>query len=355
MKMKSVFMLMAAAVLVSCSKSEIEPAVIGSDEITLGSSILNTNVSSRAPYEATTITAADSLVARVLANVAGTFTGTHYCNGTMTFKSAAAATYNKPVTSGNYDFSGVGVSTPLYLCGLYPAAGWDVTTEAGKASLIFTGKEDVMFAPQVTTTATLVGGGTYGNLAFGHNLTLMKVAFKGDADARTAKTRVVGMKLTKVNGSTITNKVLLDLASTTTTPIAPVYSGAATTFNCYKLGSDSIAFVGTPTGSAAHTVLENTTGTQQAYVIAPPVTASATAGTYEYTFTVDYEVEVGGSFTSRTAVIDVDLMNTTGSTAFAASTVGNAFNLTFNFIGRQITATATVTAWTLGGKVDMDI
>jgi len=354
MKIKSLFMMMTVAILLaSCSKSEMEEQeAISPDEITLASSVMTISPVSRAAYEGTDLST-KPLTALVLAsNTTKNYTGANLrCEGTMTFNGKNVI-YNKPVYRGDYSLP-TQLMTNVFLSGLYPAAigntpCWNTTTEEGKAKMILTGKEDVMFATEQNTNRGSIADKNYAELAFKHQLTLMKLSLAGNTDAVTAKTTVTGIELIAVQGSHITDEVEVDLANQTVN-----FGGQAATLACYDKDSDNIAF-----GEGSYQV--DGTSTEKAYIMAPPVTATALADnktTYEYTFKVYYDVEEGNpvQVVNKDLEVKVDLMDMTGTTAYNENTAGKAFNIKLQFVGGQIQATASVTDWALAGNVNMDI
>jgi len=328
-----------AIALAGCAETVNNLPEGSSDEIRLRSGIVDVNTVSgtRAPYEVTTPTTAAPLTALVLTSQHATsFADADiYCNGTMTFTSANEVSYNKPVTAGSSTLP-VPLADNFYVTALHPATGWDLATADGDASITFTGKEDVMLAARQTTSGDNIKAGTFPELEFKHQLTWLQLAFTGDETAST-RIKVTSIKLVEVMGTTINNKATIKLSQATQTVAV---SGTATEMACYVAGSDD-------TYTSQNYAVTETSTTPVAYVMAPPVTATAatTPATYEYTFEVAYLDDT----TPATMQVSLDLRDTGGSTRYAGDTTGKSFKITFNFIGDQISATATVTAWDPAG------
>lgn len=352
MKMKKyVFVLMAAAVLASCSESEVTPVGITTDEITLRSSVIDVNSSlSRAAYEGTDLTA-NPLEAMVLATLVNGNYSTLHCYGTMNFNGSTTGTsYNKPVLGGDYKYPNN--TTNVYLVGLHPATGWSTfsgTAEEpaiadGKLSYTLTGKEDVMLTPQASTKLNDVNAPTpqYANLAFAHQLTLMKISLSGDAESAT-NIKVRRIELSKANKADLKTEATVALSATPAITFeAP---SSAVVLPCYVKGTNDVYSF-----TAGNEYNITTAATEQAYVIAPPVMASNGSDTKEYTFKISYldgDVE-------KSKDVDVDL-RVDNNTLFDGSTVANAFNITLKFVGGQIVSNATVTDWNMGGTFEQEI
>jgi len=342
MKIKSIFMLMTAVIITSCSKSEIEEsATVDSNEISVASTVIDVDASTRTPYEGT-ISSTNKLKALVLASQDAQSYATVYANGTMEFSAATVVDYDKPMNSGVSNYP---AGLRVYLTGLHPSSGWSVT--GGEATLTMSGKEDVMLA---TRQESLRGSGSNQALAFTHQLTLMKLFFHGDADAvNSNETTVTSVELIKANGADLPNTATAKLSDATQTID---FSGSVAKFDCYASGNNTVAF---STPYVVTTTAPNmATDTEQAYVIAPPVQASNIDATYEYTFKIKY-TNGSSPAVAKEMDVNVDLKDLGGSTSYNAPTAGNAFNIAFRFMGNQIQAAATVTAWTLAGNVNMDI
>lgn len=336
---------MAAITLASCSKSEIEtPKGVEAGEITLRSSVIDVNTT-RTAYEGDYLSV-NPLTALVLASTNANYSSLR-CHGTMTFDGSTTGTaYNKPVIAGNYKYPDE--DTDVYLTGLYPTVGWTgvtgTTVSTGMLNFNLTGSEDVMFAPRVSTTLKEVNANTYATLSFTHKLTLMKLSLYCDDKAKD-KIKIKDIKLTKANNADLKTEVSFTLSATPqeitfAAPASPV------ALSCYATGTDNPY-----TFASGSEYLVTETQTEQAYVIAPPVTASNLDGTKEYTFEISY---LDGT-DEKKQVVEVDLKGTDGTTPFHKTTVAYAFKITFKFVGGQIVANAKVTDWTLGGEFEQEI
>lgn len=119
---KSMFSLLAVIVMAGCTQSDVIELVSNENvEIKLSSSAIAAETMTRAPYEGT-IGTNGSLPARVLVSTASadyTANGL-YANDRMDFT-------DNGITAVGFDtpkYYPVN-NTALYICGLYPFAGWD--------------------------------------------------------------------------------------------------------------------------------------------------------------------------------------------------------------------------------------
>jgi hypothetical protein len=343
MRKKSLFVLIAAAVLSSCSKNEVEmPLTDETGEIVLRSSVINVNsASTRTAYEGTDL-AANPLTALVLTSLTSQDYSSPYCTGTMTFSGTNAAKYNKPMWTGNCNFDDYG-NTPNkdhFLTGLYPVEGW--TVESGVYTQVLSGKEDVMLAEEVNTNYTAVKGKIYKTLDFKHHLTLLKLKF--------TKQDVSGFNITVKDV-----KVINALGGLNTKALAKV-SGSSqdVTFEhaATRTELDTYIYPTDQTLSAATDIsVPATAATPQAYVLVPPVTATNTDN--EYTFRIFYTDEDG-----KDTYLDVyaDLVTNVGGTASLEGLSKNLANtITFNFVDGNIKVQAGVAGWNDEGSKDYDI
>lgn len=338
MKKKCVFLMMLTTALIwaGCSKTEVETPAPESNEIRLQSSVRDILPSTRRAYEGTDLSA-NPLTALVLTSLVAKNYTSPYCEGTMTFNSSGAVSYNKPIINGAYSFPGT--STMTYLTGLHPGTGWDTSTTPGTPVFNLTGKDDVMFAPEQSTSLQQVNSGTYATLPFTHQLTLMKLSFYGDVQSA-GNVKVNAAELIKVNNAPIPATVEAAISSNTQ---ALNFSGSTNTLACYAKDTDN------PYSGVSYTLTG--AAVEQAYILAPPV-ANAAGGNDEYTFRISY---LDASNNPKAMDVNVDLKTTTGGPAFTGSTKGTAFNITFKFVGGQIEAQATVTDWVQGGSFEEEI
>ncbi|MDR0658419.1 MAG: hypothetical protein LBG18_05745 [Mediterranea sp.] len=323
----------------SCTRADVEfPG-----EIVACASVRGMNTV-RGAYEGTL--SANPLEALVVASLSEGDYGEPYCSGVMTFTGDA-----KPVGLGDYRYPGV--ATLVYLSGLYPADGW--TGSGGERTFTLTGKDDVMFAPQVETRMLEVWNERYATLEFAHRLTLMKIWLYGDAEM-VGRIRVRAIRLVRAMDAALQTELTVTLggeqAVTFAAPEAEASPQASPTngrrkskerekeLPCYVIGTDE--------EYAGQEYAVTTALSGQAYVLAPPVTAGV-AETKEYTFVVDY---LDGA-TEKTQQVDVDLMRD-GSASFDGSTEGHAFNVTVRFAaGGQVVIYSVLTGWIPGGEYEV--
>lgn len=265
-----------------------------------------------------------------------------------------------------------GDQTPdIYFIGLSPAVNADTPendtwgqTGNSDAYYTFTGKDDVMYAPQVSGHYT----GDVPVLHFYHLLTHLRFVLKCEGATQEARNevsyawgKIKSLTLTRQNnGADLPcNKVSIDLSKVVTslqqiatrstfsndgTLLLPVYKTGTDNYfpqNPYQPDQEEQR-VALPTGED---------GEELAYVLCAPVTAtSGTAGspTGEYTLTLETE--------HRQAVIPIDLMVGRG-TYFAGSTMGCEFVVTLLFrFGKVIATAMDVNDWsTQGGQTTADI
>lgn len=350
MKKRSLFVLMAAALLASCSNNDnVEMPVVNADNEIMLKSKVKIAAGTRTAYEGNNLSAVN-LEALVLGSEDADFSTVH-SYGTMLFDGGAnAIAYAKPMLDGVSKFPAVGTS--LFLTGFYPgdpqtANGW--TLAAKEASLEITGYEDVMYAETVedeNTSATRDITADYKTLAFNHQLTWIKIKVTGDADAVADLITVTGIKLTHVDEADVNTKVVLDLEN----KAVSYEAGSETTLACYAWGSDDVY-----DPQAVVEEYDKDTDTpaidgidEQVYVLAPPATTVTTDGSaINYTFEVSFS-ENGVDATPtivRVALTDTSITDLTGYNVA----------LHLHFIGRQIRAFATVTDWVDGPTSSIDI
>lgn len=345
MKKSILYVLMAAFVLASCSKSE-DPAPVNNDglEFSVRSSVIdvNANANSRVAYTGNDL-ATNNLTALVLTSETSCDYTTLFCNGTMTFVGGSTTdnvVYNKPVTSGSYLLAEGG--NDFYLSALYPATVWDLTTTSGKALFTLTGKEDVMFASEKPATKAGMSSTTYPLMEFKHQLALLRLWFSGSQDAVDLATTVTNIALTHVGGVAVPTDVEIDL-STSSQPVTFSAPAPNTTLACYGIGVDT-DFATTHTAGYIVPVVPAVIA--KAYTLVPPTPITA-EGSYEYTFKVDYTVDS----VDKSLSVNVDL-NGLGNNV---STVGYAFDIKLNFVSGQIQAVASVTDWVEGGSKEIPL
>ena len=330
------FLLLLFLFLFSCTRADVERP----GEIVACASVRGMN-SVRSVYEGTL--SANPLEALVVASLSGGDYGEPYCSGVMSFSGGDGAVgYAKPVGLGDYRYPGL---APVYLSGLYPAEGW--SGSGGERTFVLTGKDDVMFAPQVETSMLEVWNNRYATLEFAHRLTLIKVWLYGDVEM-VGRIRVRAIRLVRAMDAALQTRLTVTLGGEQ----AVTFSEAASPqpspeerekeLPCYAIGTDE--------EYAGRDYAVTTALSGQAYVLAPPVTAGvAGSGVAEYAFEIDY---LDGA-TERTQQVDVDLKRD-GSAVFDGSTEGHAFSITFRFTaGGQVRAYSVLMGWIPGGEYEI--
>jgi hypothetical protein len=332
--------LMAVALLSGCSKSEfVGPAGIEAGQIALRSSITDVNASlTRAAYEGT-ISKENQLTAFVLTTLTSqdyTESATKlYATGTMTFSSEATdaiTAYNTPLiygTSTRYSGYPGNEEVNHYLTGLYPAEGWEVNN--GEATLPLTGKEDVMLAPQVSTTyKAAYGQNTYPLLAFRHKLTQLKLATKKTAALSSDNITLVRAKVISAENG-LSGTATAKLSQSTQ---AVALSGPVDSIPFYTLEDDV---------KAINQTIPETTAETVAYTLVDPVTIDNAVD--DYTLAITYINEKGTPVIDRKVAVTLP----TNPQNSGDLTTGYSYLITLTFDSGNIVARATVTAWKNGG------
>ncbi|MDE6876975.1 MAG: fimbrillin family protein, partial [Alistipes sp.] len=223
---KLFFSLLAVAAMASCSKSELaeRPNIDGGDvEILAKSTALS--ISTRAPFEGSTIDADHNLVAKVWAttmkdvysgtldadgkNNIPTYNGNFNGTDKMVFKNENQVGFLSITDGGKGSMYFPADKDDVYLFGLYPYdLEWTESTSAGKSSAVckIDGKSDIMVAPQAVANkakhqAVSPATPEYPTLAFEHMLTklIVKVSAENDA-AISAWGQITEIALTGANG-----------------------------------------------------------------------------------------------------------------------------------------------------------
>jgi hypothetical protein len=326
--------------LFNCTKADVE--VPG--EIVLRASVRSMNDVTRTVYNSTNFSA-HPLEALVPASLTtGDYTRL-YCSGSMTFDgNAMGAAYNKPVWGGNYKYPSE--TMPVYLSGLYPSVGW--TGAEGTWTFALTGKEDVMFAPQVSTTLTDAWNNRFATLEFVHQLTMMRLWVYADREVA-GLIRLKAIRLVKAGGADLPTTVTARLNGTQIVSFAvPETPGP---LPCYVPGTNEVYALAE--GSEYPVTI---TVSEQAYILAPPVMAADIAETKEtetkeYAFVISY---LDGTNREITQQVDIDLKHD-GIATFSGTTAAHAFNITFRFTGSgHIVPRANLTNWLPGGEYDIN-
>ena len=334
---KSVFLLLGAALLASCSQSEIDHN-IDPDAIVLRSSLSKVSASTRAPF-VDALSSTNPLTAMVLASATTNNYQTLLAKGTMTFAGGEDGVGFSQLETGDGKFPATPATTPVYLRGFYPAADWTVTTVSQTASYTLNGRDDVMCAAQVATTKAEVLKRDYATLEFEHKLTKLELRFRADAPGTIADWgKVTGIKLVKAATANPNSVLTVDLKGAA----APSFSTPVADLSCY--GMSSVNSVNTYTNtvfpaSGGYTLTQE--ATYAAYILPAPVVAT-TAMKNEYEFQI--------TTVNRTPItVPVELYDKEGN-LFVGSTEGYSFTVIFDFVGGFINANATVKEWNEGGE-----
>ena len=242
-------------------------------------------------------------------------------------------------------------SNPVYFVGLHPqsVAGskWETTDNATNthAQYTFNGKEDVMFAPQIS--------GTYGipydsspKFHFHHLLTLLRIEMvAGMEENNEQKREEIVEAWGKITSLTIssTNKVIVDLSSDSS---GVVFEGSDVDMPLYKTGTNEV-YPKTDGDTIPTSV------TEVAYVMCAPVIAKDRDDYDENLLISEYTLHIQTSKRELDIPIDLKLKNQTGTEAasyFSGTTMGRQFTLLLNFkMGNVISVSAAIS---LGANTD---
>lgn len=328
-------------------------------------------VTSRAPYSPTSPTVEHPLDVSVWAS---TTTGT-YPNSELNGSTGTVEIHtNAHFQSGNPQLLGDAIypkanenaeAKTVYFVGLHPKSeNWATPSDGddnpsnndySTACFTFTGKEDVMFAPQIS--------GTYGTafddsptFHFYHLLTLLRIEMAVDKYMEAATDSIKAVQKSairdawgQIESMTISSKkqVVVDLTiavepEATTLPDGVATFGESTeTFNFYQTGTDNVF---PATGGSDIPINE----TEVAYVMCAPVNAVYMGGMEGY----DQNVLIPEyTLTLKTAnrnemTIPIDLKKDSGteeSSYFTGSTMGKQFTILLNFkMGNVISVSADI-------------
>lgn len=263
--------------------------------------------------------------------------------------------------SGNNQLMRDGVEYPndhsnVYFIGLYPNNIWPGDDHEGghntSIRCTYTGKDDVMFAPQVSGKSNAGGyPPNHPTLNFYHLLTLLRIEVK----AKNADVISSWGNLTEITLTGQQTSLTVDLSSVpdVSSPVLATrqaavagkvtFTGASSNLSFYEYNSNT-AFTGRTKAL--------TTGFQEvAYVLCQPVSATEgtdVARTNEYILTLNTANRSG-------VTVNVDL-KTALNTYFAGSTMGHEFVIQLTFAeGGYISVKAMVEPWGEGGYVIQDI
>lgn len=251
------------------------------------------------------------------------------------------------------------VAVPVYFIGLHPRSeNWTASNDNTKASFTFTGKEDVMFAPQIF--------GSYNTAIqnspqfhFYHLLTWLRIEMavdkymqkeegEGEKDI-TLKKDAIRQAWGKIERMTISskNKVVVDLTQSVDSDASELPAGVATfsedlaSFNFYQTGTDNVF---PATGGSDIPINE----TEVAYVMCAPVDAKYKASVQGYDENIlipEYTLTLKTSNRNE-MTIPIDLKINSGteeSSYFKGSTMGKQFTILLNFkMGNVISVAADI-------------
>lgn len=334
---KSLFSLLAVVAMVSCTQSDVIEVVSNEDvEIKVASSAIAAETMTRAPFEGT-LSNSNSLDARVLVSeTSGSYTTT-YANDKMIFGDNAGITPVGFATPKYYPAD----NRTLYMCGLYPFDNWN-TPANNECKLTFDGSQDVMAAPEKSSSKDASKGGTYPQLDFKHLLTQLVIkTIAADADAITVWGDLTDITLAKVGANNPSGTITVDLKNGSADEDAafagPLVAGMPF---WVRSATPEVKFTG-------QTKALTVAGEEVAYAMVAPL-KNAT-GTGDYTLTVK-TVNSG----STAVTVPVNLKKTAG-TAYTGTTQGKKFVVTLTFKGTKIEALATVEDWTEDGNSDAEI
>lgn len=341
--LKGAALLMAAAAIVSCTKTEIYDAPGASDvAIRLNSThrVIQTG-NSRAPF-VDAISQANPLKARVISTeTSGNYAAGFWADGAMTFMGGASSSYDLPLTGGNDKalFPSADGNKALYLAGLYPTAGWDLAGTPTVASATITGSKDLMAAAEVQTTANKVKATEFSTLTFQHLLTKVEVNARAVTSAAAGQWgKVKNIEIVKVKGAEPASAISVDMQSGS--PVANTSGTAVMPFFVMSKTGDKATYTDTKL-SADNAVTLTEGGSPVAYSIIAPF-ASGTDNDLEFL------VYTEGKPTPDTVKVKLPTV---------AHTAGHAFSITFTFTANTnvIQALATVVEWNEWANIDAPV
>ncbi|MDR3117954.1 MAG: fimbrillin family protein [Mediterranea sp.] len=336
---KSYLIVLAATALVGCSKSEI--TIVDSDNVKIA--VNASEIATRAPFEGT-ISIANQLKARVIADNMQNFVGESTANGTMTFNSIDAVSYDIETTDGTTYFSG---ASPVYLFGLYPE-GWTYLND-GKANFTFTGKEDVMATNRIETRRTDVESSNYKTLDFQHLLTKLEVKLFASAAAINLFGNIKAIKLVGniSGGGNVTNQIeVANNSSAYTDPLVVASKGTTASLDFYGLSLDVLDDNKLYTDVAVSDYTLTTIRDYVGYSMVAPVNATAAANEYFLAIT---------TANKGIKYIGIDL-KAVGGSDFTGNTAGHSFLISIHFkSNNDIMVDVTVDDWDEQGEFQGEI
>lgn len=332
---KNLFLILAAAAMVAgCSKGEPGTIPDNSSQTPIAVTGQSMSVDTRAAFEGE-VSASNTLTALVAASLTEDDYTTQYALGTMTFGVAGTAVSYASDATGNKNYP-ANESTSVYLAGLYPATGWG--SYSTTAAITFSGKEDVMSAPQVSTTKADAIQDNYPAMVFSHLLTKLDIKVVAEsADAAAAWGTIKEITLTKSQA----NATFCNVATVTLKDGAATFAGTAASWPIYDNSDNAIT---------AGSIKIPTVAASVGYTLVAPITATQSA---DDDFMVGIKTMRNGVEYTKSN-IGVTLQTTEGAD-FSGSTAGRSFVVTLTFKAKNIQATASVTPWVNGGNANSDV
>lgn len=234
--------------------------------------------------------------------------------------------------------------SPIYFIGLCPRSesGWSVKSDGtgmkdNVAYHTFDGKEDVMYAPEVSKNITETQ--TTAALTFHHLLTWIRIRLCAETpEAIASWGKVESIRIKSKDQVFIDTSKRLDEEGAVTF----AESKANNTIPTYKITNgvytkNEFSYTGENAGVGL-TLSPN----ELCYVLCAPKNAVATAGQSEYEMYIDTSLK-------KNVLVTVDLKGEDGNN-FSGNTAGHQFTVLVTFkLGFNISTVATVSSWENGG------
>ena len=310
----------------------------------------------KAPYLATVPSSSDPLEAKVLVSTTSYEYPATGEDGSESYSGKIAVHTDARFTNGSSQllngalYNGDEAKQPMvYFSALHPQDGWSVSGTAGnknyKASFIFNGSQDVMFAPQTT--------GKYKDhnpsLNFQHLLTYIRLSvYAEDENVSNAWGKITSIKIRNTadmgKGS---GKVIVDLSKE--------YDDTAVEFETTQ--DHQTPFYGKGTNDVCQDMVipyPATNKEEVAYALISPVMAKSKDSFNAALLIPEFEIVIVTE--KRSATVMVDLMNQPEATDFdqkyySGNTMGKQFTVTLKFtMGNTVAAQAKISSWKTGGS-----
>ena len=302
-------------------------------------------VSSRTPYQYEVPTMSQPLDVSVWASTtSGSFLhkeGKNGSDGTVAIHTQAHFQSGAPQLLGQAIYP-KNDNTPVHFVGFHPKSdAWTLLDGENSASYIFTGREDVMFAPRISGAY----GTAYENsptFHFRHLLTWLRIEMIADMDEEDVENRkavaeawgeIVSMTISSKNQVTVNNLSEEGFNSSNV-----IFSGDAPDMKLYHTGTDDVF------PNAGSQMIPYEKLTEVAYVLCAPVVGE------DYIVDAGKEVKVPEytlhvKTTKRDVYIPIDLMKIDGNAVspFTVNTMGYQFIIQLNFkMGNVIGVSAAI-------------